>query len=265
MNLRKLIIILFLSILITQPISKVYAADLYAIIVGDTKDPSIGISAGKDLTNIQKELKYISKYTKLNLNTVVLKGQFVTLQNLIVQLDTLNPGPQDVVILYFSQHGFRTPSKVNQWPNLSFGPSDNAGDFFLFHEMARNKKPRLLISIADTCNNVIPDEYAPPTLLSKQSPSTADSNKIKKNYSELFLKAKGAIIISGAIPGEFSWSYATQGSVYTLSLIKCLHDEVKKSKIASWESLLINSSSLTQKKMKDANQIQNPQYILDLL
>src|SRR5271155_3631153 len=127
-----------------------YAADLHAILVGDTTDSSLGTAFEKDLEFMQEKLKKIAKNTNLNLNVTLLQGNSVTPKKVLRQIESLQVSPDDVVVVYFTIHGFRTSSKASQWPSLYFGVSQQGVDFEAINEVVKNKNPRLLLSIADS-------------------------------------------------------------------------------------------------------------------
>lgn len=239
------------------------AANLYALLVADTVDESIGDYCGKDIRNMQKELQTIASKTGLKLSLTALQGGSTVADQVLQHLAQIQPGKDDVVFLYFSMHGFRTPSKQDIWPDLYFNNGQNALDFNSINQIAISKNPRLLISIADVCNNVLPDGAIPmvqaKALLDREKASRTD-----KNYRQLFLSSAGTIIVSGCIPGESSWSYR-KGSLYTLEWMKSLKTEVEGKGVANWTTLLNRASQGTVNTSSGSfGELQTPQYQISL-
>jgi hypothetical protein len=235
----------------------VEAASLYAILVGDTLDDSIGDHCQQDLYQMQAELQKISRYTGLKLNLLVFQGRLAMPQSIVQQVLELALTSDDVVILYFSMHGYRTQSKSDPWPNLYFSLVNQGLDFNAINQMVINKNPRLFISIADVCNNLIPDGVVP-TLQPRHAALSQEASVLrKKNYTRLFLQSSGVILLSGAIPGQYSWSSAA-GGVYTSAFLKTLKKEVEASKEASWYVIAEETMKKTLERTHDLEEPQTP-------
>lgn len=225
-----------LLLAVVQP-SFVNAANLHAILVGDTVTDDIGTSVVNDLTLFQAEMQKVSKQTGLKLKKTVMDGKTLRAETLINQVEKLSVRPNDVIVFYFSGHGYRTNSKENPWPNLYISTEDVGVDFSLIVQELSNKHPRLLVSIADVCNNVIPDLFAPPTTMSLMSAAPKKVDFVKLNYRLLFLQTKGVITIASSKAGEYSWS-TDLGGLYTRAFFESLEREVHGSTTANWQSIL---------------------------
>ena len=239
------------------------AAHLYALLVADTVDDSIGDYCGKDLRSMQRELQNIASKTGLRLRLTALQGGATAADQVLQHLAQIQPGSDDVVFLYFSMHGFRTTSKQDIWPDLYFNNGENALDFNSINQVAINKNPRLLISIADVCNNVLPDGSIP-IVQAKALLDREKAARTEKNYRQLFLSSAGTIIVSGSIPGQSSWSYR-KGSLYTLEWLKSLKTEVEGRGVANWTAMLNRASQGTASTSSGSfGELQNPQFQISL-
>jgi hypothetical protein len=120
------------------------------------------------------------------------------------------------------------------------------------------KKARLVLTIGDLCNNVIEGIREPIT-----STSGFD-NHVEKNYKNLFLLAKGSVLISSSKPTESSIATG-KGSIFTTSLIYNLKMDVDdRKKIATWENLLSKTSHTTNQLALEFNKSQHPIYKVDI-
>jgi len=238
------------------------AAEFHVLLVGDTHDPSLGRSCQSDLITMKKEVQEIAKNTKLHLNLTILKGSSTTSKRVFEAINKWSINSKDVVFLYFSQHGYRTASMTTPWPNLFFGPSNDGVNFDYLNQFILNQKPRFFLSLADVCNNVLPDDKAPPVMIMKAKPDTDKKSKkiISDNYKRLFVKARGSIIISGAIPATVSYSYTVQGSICTLSLLDSLRDALRLKTECQWQSILSKMVINIKERSQAAGVDQNPQY-----
>jgi hypothetical protein len=152
---------LFIAMSAFSPFT-IEAANLHAIIVADTTDESIGDSTTVDCSNMRAEMKKIAHFTKLDLKETTIEGEDVVPGKVLDKLDNLDIQSDDVVIFYFSGHGYRTDGKKDSpWPNLFFSRVEKGIDFELIGKRLEQHDPRLLLVIADVCNSIIAEEYAP--------------------------------------------------------------------------------------------------------
>lgn len=102
----------------------VQAATLHVVLVGDTNDDNIGRSVEVDLVNLRKLVGAITENTGLTANLQIFQGnQLGVKENSTDQikqaLQTLNVGPQDVVMFYYSGHSGRKHDQESKWPLLA--------------------------------------------------------------------------------------------------------------------------------------------------
>ncbi len=180
----------------------------------DTKDTRIGSDI--DLENIEELLTAIQQNACLTLNKQSIAGDAFTSQNVNNTLNQLSVQPQDVVIFYYSGHGTNFGS--GRWPILQVG-----SQFLDFDQVTRtleNKNPRLLISIADACNNFF-DEQS--NTLTRQVATTPAKTE---NYRQLFLGYRGKIQASAAKPGQVAGGVPSKGGLYTNQFLGILNNEL---------------------------------------
>lgn len=244
----------------------IQAATLHAILVGDTNDLSLGRAMRININSIYKELEIAAEKTDLELNPIVAYGKLTNRKQVLEEIENLNVEPNDVVIAYFSMHGYRTDHNQTIWPNLFFGEEHNGIDMDYIIASLREKNPRLLIALADSCNKYLNssiDTMYAPTALGWTDFFFADQ---QKNYKKLFLDSSGIIIASATEPGTVAWGVNKVGSFMTMSFVESLHDVVGRTKNVSWEEVFsqleIRVGSYL-KKYKSKN-IQIPQYVIDL-
>lgn len=250
-----------LCIFVAGQTQSLQGATLHALLVGDTYDEDIGQDCQQDLINMKSMLQDASKHTGMKSMVKVVKDQQATTTSILNYLNNLILDKDDVLFLYFSMHGYRTASKKNPWPNLYLGEEGIGIDFHYISQFGKDKMPRLLISIADVCNSYSPEGSIPTITgkLNKKSAAAAEPN-IAENYKKLFLNAKGSIVISGSLPGEYSWS-TEQGGAFTVSFLRTLRNNIKSSKNPTWNQILKIASQTVEKTSQsfDPNEVQHPQ------
>jgi hypothetical protein len=233
------------------------ATNLHAIILCDTTADNIGFSVEADLKRVRLEIQKIGNFTDMQIKESIFIGHNID-NDLLQKLKGLEIEPDDVAIFFFSGHGFRTDSKQdNIWPNLYLSPINRGLDFNLIITTLEEKKPRLIIAIADCCNNVIPEKNAPSLLEKGRKHSKMNVLALKNNYKTLFLDQSGKIIASGCIPGEFSWG-TKLGGLYTVAFFDTLNSEIINPKKPDWHTILDKTSQT----VIDRKIGQTPQYEL---
>src|ERR1700722_7251193 len=102
-----------------------YARTLRAVLVADTYDNTIGPDTEVDINNMSALLQKAASKSGLASDVVIITGYSATRENVIKKIEQLEVEPDDVVMAYFSMHGYRTKDKESVWPNLFFGESEN--------------------------------------------------------------------------------------------------------------------------------------------
>lgn len=213
------------------------ASTLHTIMVADTTDVTIGDSTAIDLYKMRREFKKVEHYTGMEHNQISISGYDVLPENVLEALEPLEFDEDDVVIFYYSGHGYRTEDKEgNPWPNLYFSIVDEGIDLSLIRDILEEKNPRFLIVMADVCNSFVPDDFAPP-LIARFWMSGMDEKIIEANYRSLFMENEGTLLISSSDVGEYSWG-TNSGGLFTVAFLKSLQKAVKSFDYPEWELIL---------------------------
>ena len=227
---------------------------LHAIVVVNTNDRDIGSYI--DLENVSKELKSIEKNTGLilRLNTMT-KNNFKLnkVNNLLKQLSV---APNDVVIFYYSGHGFKRNQDKSRWPKMVL----NNGRYLGLDEVVatlKEKNPRFFIAMSDSCSNFMSKS------ISKRGISIVPINpqNYSKNYQSLFLGHKGYIIAAAAKAGQYAAGSRSVGGIFTNQFLDSFKQEVELPNEPSWHRIIERAEKEISFKNQDGkNNIQNPQF-----
>lgn len=236
---------------------------LHAIVVGDLDSRDIQHAIRYDLRNVSDELNRIGYYTGMAIDQKQFAGKAARTEKIMQYISDLQVGSNDLIVFYFSGHGYRTPSKGNDpWPNLYFETEKAGLDLSDLVDLFREKNARLTVVLADCCNNVLSDKYAPP-LVKKAMTSFAKRIDLDQAYSKLFVEAQGFIVAAGCRAEQTSLALAT-GSLYTLSFLSALQETVKGSPAAvTWQDLLDKASYKTDLGAKRYSDEQDPIFSID--
>lgn len=194
------------------------AAILHTILVANTEDKGIGCEY--DHKNMILLVNNISKNTGMKLKLMEFKDKNWSRSKIIAAVKNLTAGKDDMVIFYYSGHGYRMESKKNKWPSMAL-QNDEGLDLFWVYKTIGAKKPRFFIVMSDSCNNKIPDGAIHTVR------STSYRRPLELSYIKLFLKSRGSIIASGSKPGQFSFGGPPSGGIYTCAFRQSLEMALK--------------------------------------
>lgn len=211
---KKIFAYVFLCLLCVSSFS-LSAADLHVILVGDTAAAELQYSIVGDLQKIESHAQDISKYTGMTAKVKRITAHQARSQVVLDELNGLGTQDSDVVMFYFSGHGYRTPSKEsNPWPNIYFATDQTGIDLLEIASILKDKAAHLTIILADCCNSSLPNHLAPPVAKMHHKPHGSEE-KIKQNYHKLFVETNGQILIASSKAGQPSWSIGKEGSLYS--------------------------------------------------
>lgn len=240
---------------------------MHLLIVADTLDGSIGKAVTIDINRITELFSSINSYLGIKLNTTILAGKSFGKTSTASALAKLRPAPNDIVIFYYSGHGFRIPEKPRAFPNMklknvktprtayrdslawakasrtaNISQSMNMADIF---QTIINKGARMNLVISDCCNDDIFSVNFKST-----KPSGTKSSNIRwseQNLRTLFLDSTPiSILATACTETETSASQADFGSFYTYFLKSSLeaHCSVLKNRV-SWDQVLKQANAQT--------------------
>lgn len=211
-------------------------ATIHAILVGDTVDPNIGRGDKLDLDLMSGLLRDAAKNTGMKLNMRVIENRIIRSQ-IMSTVQALRPESSDTVVFFYTGHGYRTSSFRDKWPAMALksedGGSAGLDEKWVYNEL-KDKGARLLIVMADACNSVVP-EGAIDTRLALRS-----GKELPESYKKLFLEARGAILASSSIPGQYSYS-GNKGSQFTVAFIESVRKALTTTTPA-WEPIMKEST-----------------------
>lgn len=202
------------------------ASTLHVVIVGDVNNSSIGPSVKKDVASFKSYFTanqyLIGMVQEISVLNEVNWGRSAVKE----KLNGLEVGPEDAVVFYFAGHGFRTAEVRTQWPSLVL-EGDEGLDLAAIYQILWKKNPRLLIVLADCCNNLVPVDYYPMAFFAGDT---------EANLKKLWVQSRGGYMASGSSPGEFA--YGTEaGGLFSIQFRKTLEASVAGEEPPTWEGI----------------------------
>ena len=151
-------------------------------------------------------------------------------------VNSLNIGKNDTLVFYYTGHG--GADDRGQFIRLG---RENKYRSQLIREL-KQKNPRLVVLLTDTCSNIVPSANGKGFSALKQFPLP---NRMSPLYVSLFIKPKGVVDISGTTLGEAGFFDQRlndskmpigEGSVFTAAFASFLHQNSQTT--LTWDSLV---------------------------
>lgn len=236
----------------TNPATTTTPAKIHLLIVANTEDTRIGSSVKKDVNNMYSEIKDVSTFLKLPLNYVEVSGAKFGKANVEAAINNLKPGTNDIVIFYYSGHGYSNDQQSSmQYPQFDLRQSRfedimvatlNVSDV---HDKIKAKNARLNLIFSDCCNTSL-------GTLKPEGKNFAQTAKSllswDKSYcTNLFLNSKGSILATAAKKGQYAYGNTDVGGYFTSNLIISMEKYLSKfqNTTPSWEKIIEEAQSST--------------------
>jgi hypothetical protein len=221
---------------------------MHLIIAANTAISDIGPSCEQDKKRMVDEMNSVADALGIPMKQYIIDGKNLTKENVSSTLNGLRPGSNDIVIFFYSGHGFRWSNQTDPYSNMDFrynpyteistGTCMTVSDV---QNIITSKGARLNISLADCCNS---DIGVNARSSEKFLTSRSNPNYDEKKLAKLFLNAKGNIISCAASPGEVSWCNESDGGFFMFSFFQAFHEEVGYlSDEASWDDIMNNTKA----------------------
>jgi hypothetical protein len=144
-----------------DPVTIIRNEKLFLIVVANTLDSSIGITSQKDLDNITATFRNMASDLQIKFLPTIISGEGFNKRAVELALTKLNPAPIDIVIFYYSGHGFRFNNDTSKYPRISLRRSEaqvlelnNLGIEDVYNRIVK-KGARVSIVLSDCCNDDI--------------------------------------------------------------------------------------------------------------
>jgi hypothetical protein len=221
-------------------------------LIANTEDPSIGSTCVIDKDATLKTFGEIAEYMKIPFEPTVIYGKKYNKQNVENAINALNPGNNDIVIFYYTGHGFSDMKDAYTFPYLDLRTKDfesiggeNAMNMQDIYQKIKSKGARLNLVLSDCCNS-------DPNLTNNISSGMASLRSSSlgwsmQNCQELFLNQRPtSILMTAASKGEVSAGNNAYGGFFTFNFRESLQKNLGLfGQFVTWEQLLKNAKTQT--------------------
>ncbi len=219
------------------------APTVHAVLVGDTQDPTIGVGVTANLNKMRAFLSQVRNEGSITVVVKEVEGDNFSCSEILNAIRSISVKANDAVIFYYAGHGFRRARTQTQFPEFDCRRSqspdrvDLSGvtNAILKYGTSGSKaaRPRLVIAIADACNNAIIEEGEIPREVGPKITPRANRTQA---YKQLFLHYSGTLIMSASVPGTEAW-YLQTGGFFTTQLLGALDVHTRTLTEARWEAI----------------------------
>ncbi len=225
---------------------------LYLILVANTNDASIGTTCviDKDLT--YKLFQQIAEYLEMSFTPQVIFGKYFSKVNVDNAINSLRPSPNDVVVFYYTGHGYSNPNDGFTFPYMDLRTKDfqplspaysiNMQDVY---NKIKEKGARLNLILSDCCNS--DPNLTSTTITGVASLRSSSLGWSLQNCQTLFLSPKRtSILMTAASKGELSAGNNSNGGFFTFNFRESLEKRMGLfSQFASWKDLVASAKQQT--------------------
>lgn len=230
---------------------------LRLIIVSNTNDPHIGKACGLDIQRVTLMFDSIRKFIGISMITTVISGKTYNKAAVVKVLKDLNPDPNDIVVFYYTGHGFRKTEDPRPFPYIDLRPKDdktymvnslNILDVFNTIK-GKPKAARLNIVLSDCCNTV-------PGKNKIDAKAIGGFRDIRDwsqdNCRQLFLNpTPTSVLITASDVGQFSSCDSTAGGLFTIFFKAALENNLTNfKKNVNWDQVAAETKNATSIKAR---------------
>lgn len=260
---KKIVSILFLMLLVCNvSYADIEGGTVHFIVFADTEDASIGNSCNQTLKYLQGNmlLKLRRYLDDKDVKSYIYEGNGnFTKSKLNEVVSTLNTSSNDIILFYYTGHGFNEGN--NDYPTLTLGRdgedlSLRKKDLLDVYNVLRGKSHRLLVVVAEACN-----KQATGTSISDNSPLEDDGNKFRMLFA-----SSGDYMISSSKKGQASYAQTGSMGVFSRSFADAMAEMFSDntSTSVSWPGLFQLVSQKTVDRASQLKITQNPQWMQGL-
>ena len=205
-------------------------------------DVNISASVVKDAETVQKALEVLQSegISELKMTTMRSSEKKVKTSDMIEWIGNLDPSEDDVVMIYYSGHGFIDEQNRHY---LSFEEGDTIPRSDIISRL-NELDCRLRILITDSCSNLV----SLPTPVTS-SPRSIGEKQDRKYYKDLFIDHRGLLDVTAASEGEYAWGNSTLGGYFTSSLFSSFKGDGIR--FRTWEDVIKDTKDGVMRKFQE--------------
>ncbi len=230
-------------------------AKMHLICVAATLDSTIGVTSRRDVQNMNNLYSNLAKQFGIPFLLTEISGNDFSKEKVDQALANLTPGPKDIVIFYFSGHGFRFSSDFSRYPRMLFRTNNTQmrEDINLgledVYSLIVKKGANVNLVMADCCNeDVGPIVRLGRGLLATKSIGFGRAKLNIKNAENLFFPStRNNMIVASADKFQLAAGNPTLGGYFTFSFMSELERNLyTRMPTDAWIKILSDTRNTTR-------------------
>jgi len=225
---------------------------IWMIVVTDLLDPQVGKACSRDKENIAYTFTNIAKKMGLQPPAITyINGAQFNRQSVLTAVSKIKPAANDIVIFYYSGHGYREKNdEESPLPKMILSndytfenlPKKSLGIQAIVDSLNK-KKSRFNLVINDCCNVEccpvpVPGVGKNPLI----SPKSIGLPVSTENFIKLFWEPRGTVVASSSMPKEYSVGNPEKGGFFTWYLRISLEKNLSQYKRdIAWEDIFFEA------------------------
>lgn len=229
---------------------------LHFISITNTMDKDIGPTCVLDKKNTLKIFSSIAETLKIPMDSTQITGMDFNKKNLFKAIDTITAGDNDIIVFYYSGHGYSKKNNPNLFPFLDLRinpttpplPGKEEVNIDSIYTLIKAKKGKVKLVLSDCCN------YGE-TMKSIIAPNLAGIRggpvRLSPAYcQELFINPEKPVsyLMTAASKGEVSAGTNAQGGFFTSQFKASLekYAGIGNTDTFSWADIVSDAQTLTK-------------------
>lgn len=225
---------------------------LHLVLVANTEDNTIGTTCVVDKDATYKMFSEVAEFLGIQFKPAVIAGKDFSKVNVDKAVSAVQPGADDIVVFYYSGHGFNDVNEGYQFPYMDlrdksfqrFGGAYALNVETIFQKL-KSKGGRLNLVLSDCCNN----DPASGQIMSGVGATTRTSSIgwSMENCQALFMnKKRTSLLMTAAVKGQLSAGNPANGGLFTFSFRESLEKALGPfSRKPDWNSLMTDARTQT--------------------
>ena len=225
---------------------------LFLVLVANTEDNTIGKTCVIDKDATYKTFSQIAEFLGIQFVPKVVYGTEFSKVNVEKAIDAVKPGPSDIVVFYYSGHGFANVKDGYTYPYLDLRDKSYqmfGGQYTLnmeaVYQKIKSKGARMNLIFSDCCN-------ADPSQTNNTSSDGASTRSSSigwnmDNCRALFMNPKPvSVLMTAAAKGELSAGNPNDGGIFTFNFRESLEKFMGPFlNDVTWNALIANAKRQT--------------------